>query len=1084
MALSDLFRSGGGNIQYLFHICGYPWAVCTSPALRELLDSGNYDSYRRKIFGHAWYGSPGSEEYFADDTDLCPIFATLQLPGSQRWTVDEAKGRLDGGSWSVEIEDQPLGHTWQHGGSQSFWGLEGVHRIAQPFKDGLTAWGTLISAYMEDDTTIYVTEENGDLLSTRITAGIAADTYYLLWLGQECIAVTAQSISGHDLTLTGGERGLFRTVEQHHRTEEYSDANPIITDSPLSIVDKPCWLWAFALANDDSEILMSPGCVRWGKVGTRVETKNGLTKIDCLSPLSILDNDVRAVQFHGGYLTGYVLSRPTDSDNSDSECLANRQSPHIVIREFEDQTDEYGTSYNIWLCDAGTSETFETVQDLYDRINRELAFCFTGSSDLNPDISSMNYFYHLQYSDDDPSAPFIYQSVPSGGDPVVKLALLSGPIAQYLNLGDPYTKHDTDPFIENIRRYGPSYAKYTIPDDSLVTSTAWMACINNDDTLNQYVPITNEYPTEYPGKPLPGKRIMWVAQYMYQWEWSAWNILEDEGEKNVYDFNMADNKLYFQRNADISAMNDGDIYMIGHPGDRYGQFTVVSSEPDEAPPYVNTGSELHRVPGYKKPYFVGRELCYIPALETDDDDIYDEDDNLIERTDADTWLVSGAKQIRAETAYDIFNTLLGGSTVDIPESAKLFHMVGFYDVTRHSSTDHTSFIDWDDFDDKIQPLCNNHDYRLDIENEVNLFDLFCSECVFHGYAPTLEYVDSVNQYLIRFRKIGPANETDAVRSGRTLTNGDIQQGQTQTDTHCDANLYNKMNVELNFIDGEAKGKINVNFPNGFQVNSNKSKTIKIVSSLSHISKLQNKNNSQTIGVYRHFEQLMRAFSIPNPQYRVKCTGSMGLEAAVNREFLLTDPLAFKPWTHEQGLSNTVAIMTGLNVDLGQRNMTTEVTARIDAELQYGYAPACSIHAGSSSKVGNNTIEATTSLHLYSRATDMVDCMNFDCYNYNLSTGQYVDRGCDCGDYAVFAMEGESTDPDLLEFDVTEVASDGSITLVDVGGGANYAAWDTAKGYILIFAAYDDCEDCQKKWLFFADSDNEIGTDSDPARRFV
>lgn len=1076
MAFSHYFRSGGGNIQYLFHVCGYPWAVCTSPALRDLLETSDYNTYRRMIFGHAWYGSPGSEEYFADDTFLCPIFPTLQLPGSQRWSLNEAKGRLDGGAWSVEIEDRPLGHTWQHGGSQSFWGLDGVHRIAQPFKDGITAWGTLSSLYAEEDTTLYVYEENGSTLSTRITAGISADGYYLIWLGQECIAVTAQSASGHDLTLTGGERGLFRSVEQHHRVGEYSDANPIVTDSPLSIIDKPCWLWAFVLDNDDSSILTAPGCVRWGKIGTRIETKNGLTKIDCLSPLSILDNDVKAVQFHGGYLGSYVLSRPTDSDNTDAECLANRQSPHIVLREFTDHTDTTGTPVNIWLCAAGSTATFNTVQDLYETIDEELGLISNGDSTLNPGIASTTYEYRMGFTDD-ASAPVIIQYPKSGN--IDKLSLITGTIAHILNLGDPYTKYETDVFVDYIKRGTPFYSEWTVFEDSSYTLGAWLACINGDSS-------DNLDDSEYEGIPLPGRRIMWVAQYLYEWEWSAWNILENEGGTAKYNFNMADNKLYFLRGTNISPIEAGDIYHLGDPnnkGGEYGQFTTVTPYPSATPPYINVGSELHHVPGYNKPYRVGIPLYYMPGLYDLDDDVYDSDDNMIERTDDDPWTVSGAKQIRAASAYDIFHTLLGGSTVDIPDSAKLYHMVGFYDVTRNGGTDHTSFIDWDDFSEKITPLCANHDYRLDIENEVNLYDIFCSECVLHGFAPTLEYIDADHQYLIRFRAIGPSSVSEATRSGRTIVNGDIKDGETQTDGHCDSNLYNKMQVELNFVNGESKAKINVSHPTGFQVNTNKSKTVKITSQLSHIKKLGTKNNINTIYVYRHLEQLMRAFAIPNPKYRVKCVGTMGLEAAVNREFVLTDPLAFKPWTHEQGLSEVVALMTGMTIDLGKRGMIVEVTARIDSEVQYGIAPSCVVSSGSS-KIGDNTIEASTSLHMYSRTTDMVDCMNFDCYTYNESTGQYIDRGCDCGDYAVYAMEYGSTDPDLLEFDVTSVESDGSITLVDVGGGTSYAAWDTAKVYILIFADYDDCEECQKKWIYFADSDNGLGTDNDPARRFT
>jgi hypothetical protein len=72
---------------------------------------------------------------------------------------------------------------------------------------------------------------------------------------------------------------------------------------------------------------------------------------------------------------------------------------------------------------------------------------------------------------------------------------------------------------------------------------------------------------------------------------------------------------------------------------------------------------------------------------------------------------------------------------------------------------------------------------------------------------------------------------------------------------------------------------------------------------------------------------------------------------------------------------------------------------------------------------------------------------------------------------------------VLVFDVISVSTDNTVILFDNGYGS-YASYGTSTEYIMTFQDYDNCQSCQKKFVFFADDDEKIGSVDDLGQRWI
>jgi hypothetical protein len=182
--------------------------------------------------------------------------------------------------------------------------------------------------------------------------------------------------TSNDITLTA--RGVARSRDADHFTSFYDNViSPLVVDTPPSIIDKPCTLWAIGLTNDGSEILTQPVIIKEGVVGTDIRTRDGITRISVLSALERLNTDFQLPKYDGK-LARYVFYRGNvgiDDDDTSYGVLFRYEMPHLVIKEFSTHTDYTGTNRHIWLSARNSSVEFDSVDEILQALADELGKC-------------------------------------------------------------------------------------------------------------------------------------------------------------------------------------------------------------------------------------------------------------------------------------------------------------------------------------------------------------------------------------------------------------------------------------------------------------------------------------------------------------------------------------------------------------------------------------------------------------------------------------------------------------------------------------------------------------------------------------
>lgn len=1093
--LQNVFDTGGGNVQYIFHVSSYPWACSTSQNLIDILDDGSHNAERRKIFG---YANISGSSYWADDVSLCQFVPTLNVPTRQTIKLHHGKAQLSGGNFKIEILDSEVGLSWEYAG-EAYRGLDGLHRVAQPLNDANIAWGYTRDNFEDSDTSLKVTEQNGNTLYTRIDA-VSAMPWKLLWIGQECIsasAVTTDSGTTHDLTVTINGRGLFRSRVQHHWGETFSNSQPMVTDVPLSIVDKPCWVWAFVMNSDESDILDGPELIRWGKVGRDIRTRSGVTTISVLPPWEQLNTNITLNKFEAN-LARFVFSRQSTSGTTDNSVLLGRQAPHLVIREFADRDDNTGSNRNIWLANSGDSwvRTFDTPEDvlngLMDEIDRvqnggqanQTQRSGAGTAD-SPYVTT-TYDYYLKFGK-------LVQEQKSGGTAVTKLSLISGPLAWLMNLG--HVRGDQQTAIEELLKYAPDFFYAGTINSDYWFSGAWMVVANaggHEENGRSLVPYDR-----------------WVAKYYVDFDWDD----EDLGTwgtgpwipKKQDTFPIVGGKLYCQPEVNVDDISNNDSLYLGRPDSsasrpRYCKFTATGTGTTGDYPHINT-TILYSIDGYSTPFFYGTGIYHIPGLYMSQEELEEAAqttptyDLIMERTlgndtlsrTYDPWIMGYSGSESTTMLSGVFRGLLGESGTDIitvPEQRQQLQIVGFLDVDRGTNEyDFRSMIDWANLDEMATKILSNQIYVCDLSDKVNLYRMLMGELQFHGIHPTYEWDGSLGQFMIRFRRLGPTNITNAFFEGRTITEDDIIYKSDHETNHTLTWLYNKIEASFNAAAGEAKAKIAVDYVSGNVIGITEDKVLKIQSHLSHVKGLQDISPLEAQKVAAYFADNLKYLSMPVPTIKIKNLLSTTLSCGVGKDILVTDSTMRSPGTYEPGVSESPALVLAQSIDLSTSRGST--TFMLTDDYTYGWAPAARITSGTKPHptLGVNYIKATVDPHYFSSSTGREDQMWFDCYEWSKTSNTYTAKSCSCSDYTVNLYERNNPSASVLVFDVVAVREDNTIDLYD-SSGTHYTAYDAAEEYIMTYQDYDNCEDCQKKFVFLADDDDKLGSSNALGQRWV
>jgi hypothetical protein len=238
----------------------------------------------------------------------------------------------------------------------------------------------------------------------------------------------------------------------------------------------------------------------------------------------------------------------------------------------------------------------------------------------------------------------------------------------------------------------------------------------------------------------------------------------------------------------------------------------------------------------------------------------------------------------------------------------------------------------------------------------------------------------------------------------------------------------------------------------------------------------------TMTAYRWFGYLVQSLGTPIVTQTVPTTLATMTNLAVGKGFLLTDSSTRIPYNHALGMTEYPGQITKMAYDLDKSKIKT--TYRLSPYYTYGWAPAALIEADSSTKDGSGQITCTTTLREYNRSDGPVDCMFFDCYTYSPSKDEYIAKSCSCGDYKVIAARLDTDSNIIMSFNVTSVASDGTLVLEDQSDPTNYNLWNTTKRHVIFFDEWDNCEDCQKKWIFFSDSNGKLGSADNEGFRWI
>lgn len=187
MTLNKTLLSGNLPNAYVWHVCGYPWAVTNSPHCKAWLDSGaaNPIQMRKYLFGEV---ESCTGTYSANDVE---VLVSLEDIGA--WTVDYDEGKgLHCGQWSVKIGGQ-WNFKWPFWSTFSHFGLPGLDWQPNQYTTG-AAWSVVGFDFCPDDDDFtfdlsWPVDRDFGLKAYVDSAYIGSTLTYprYLWTSQSCV---------------------------------------------------------------------------------------------------------------------------------------------------------------------------------------------------------------------------------------------------------------------------------------------------------------------------------------------------------------------------------------------------------------------------------------------------------------------------------------------------------------------------------------------------------------------------------------------------------------------------------------------------------------------------------------------------------------------------------------------------------------------------------------------------------------------------------------------------------------------------------------------------------------------------------
>jgi len=1143
LSYKNIVENGGGKIAHLWHVGGYPWAVTDTPELIDALsDTGQViiQKARKRLFGNNSWTQTGT----IVPAYTVPIFPGLiRWFGDVKWDLSEVGGIIEGGNWSVRIEDRVHGYDWPHTPSGDIsWGLEGLTRVVNVYDSTVHGWAFIGEAFLRNiggatTTEIYVNEQSANKLYSRIDA-TSGDEFVLLWINHECVAVNTVdgSYPNYNIDLCDfgvAARGLYHSRPQDHFMGSLAGVNPIMADVPGSIVGKYCWLYSIPL-DADGQIMVSPNGEPMivdelrGVISPNISTVDSVTTVPIRSVHAAAERRVEIENSEAAetQLAGFVFCRG-NVESYDLDLIRKRwQQPHLSIVEYvypftpSQNEFQYGDTHSVWgdlarRCNQlGWWEGDKHVQFKYysdgDWIDAETTFApwresyiwicgenetvtFETAGDvidaLNAELAAC-YDGSSRHSKE--TRLFHKYKVNRFGDRGFVFA-----VDEHMTyVGKDGKTHDT----VNLRPMitGPLAWVFNLGVPIAETENIYtlLSVQNKGDSGEKTCRYRSGFAlmeTCEHDMVLPLNNIALDGQG--RWWMKTTKVLdlkEDQGQtvpRYYYTYPWVDNAVLIPDRA------DSYLWSIDLPV-HSGNYSPPKSEYDGTSKFYLSNSTDLDAWNYGEPFTLGKDqdVRRLPLLTGAIDSLVNSNQFNLKELVSETSLGFNPSDSVLNVGFSLFHLPLidGGD---------------FHAVSKALQSDSTTL---------------SHVFRALLGESMS--GIFMAKEIQHSACPFFtddenflscidwDSLDALPHPVGNF-SIPKDKITDNIFD--LLKDELLFHGATMTREFSHSDLIWKFRFKqidaINVSEAKKSGlvlrgtKMVAGAPeesngigeiyNGIEI---KPLDTTIITTGSHavgdtyrrILKIDPSVSVLNVGradrtTKRWLNDLGQFFGrmlriISTPTVeQSKDITIMQNLFPVGREVFVIDSTARLPFTHELGLSMQPVLITGCSYN--HRKNTGTIRYRIGNGISsLGYGYAPAAFL----EAGNFTKSVGSwsgypNDHEFTAPSDARDVYFFDCFNLSIPDNPAEDTECGCDDYKVWAIEIDTWNWTPLPFTCSVDGPSGLLTLT-----GDTTEIDTTKDYVIIYRGFDDLETCQKYWVVHADDNNTIGTDSIVANRWV
>jgi len=1140
----QLCEHGGGRFAHLWHVAGYPWAVTDDAGLIGALSNYGADTTvqaaRKRLFGsNSWTGGGIGT---VTPAYTVPIFPGLIVDCNVSWRMNESGGIIDGGNWSVKIEDRILGHEWEHAvEGDEIWGLDGLHRVANLQDSLVNGWGWIgqqllrnTGGYTPSQIRMNEQSAGGSILYDRVAA-LTGDDYVKLWMNHECIAVdgvdgTAPNyyLDMVDLGDLDSARGLYRSRPQDHFIGNLIGLNPVISDVPGSVIGHYCWLYTIPLT-DDGALRLTPDGEPMiieelgGVISPNLSTENYITTIPIRDKTAAVEHliSLEASEAVETNLRGFVFIRGDVGSDDLAEIRTRWQQPHLTIVEFNRGYYDYISN---GLDNITYSKYYKNrFGDGFSKTGRLNFITYEWATVYGEEVLIEDFEYwkehYIWLCDRNSTITFEnHEDVIKALNEELNGCYLRKPDRHSLEteLVHLYSITDLGEFGYSFKCFdyidfsNESISQYILYNLSpyITGPCAWI--------FNLGIPLSNDnnlYTDLKSGKSF-GFKAMETCAHDAVLPLESIDTTRNKGQGSFW--MKANKNEAFQKNELEGGNKSKPLF--------YYQYPWKDNEsliPDRLDPFPSEDAPRHS----------GNYLP--PKSEYDDVPKF----YLRNETSIDDWsegevfslglpaeerrgpvLIGEIDTISASSIFDLKEVVPGTSLSFSPDDN--IPPVGyslFYLPIIDGDTDPHRFskglsAESDSLSGIFRAILGESIAGISIAKEIQL-----SSCPF--FTTTGDFTSSIDwnsldelPSIVSLYKIPRKKITDnifdllkhelAFHAATMIREFDYEDLMWKFRfRHIGAidaskafiggfKLLGDKALPGSPVENHGIGDIYnalkiadfnlliTNFGSSY-VGFTERRILEINPSISDVH-LEN-SIFFTIQAPYFYREMLNSLSSPTVEQQ-KGTTIMHSLFPVGREILVTDSTASRPFTHSLGLDLQPALVvaTSWNYSKCYGTITYRVGGALgQGTISYGYAPACWLRSGNFSKSVGEWSGSPNDHEFTDSFSQPKDVFFFDCFDFSDRNNPVARTDCSCGDYAVWAIEIDTYDWTPLPFTCSVNADTEEITLT-----GDTTDIDEGKDYMIVFQDYDNLEDCQKYWIMHADDNNTIGTAVVAANRWV